>query len=249
VTAAGDDAAASLPAPAAAQAPDRLLGRRLRRLHASHSYGFILVLVVATFVFTAAAPDTHWAASVLVMLQVFTLVAALWTAGLARRARVFTALLVVAGVAAALRQLAAPSRLSTGAFGIVDVVLLAATCALIGLGVRSERSVNGQSIIGAVCVYFAIGLMFMFTYGAIAAFDAGPFFANGGDGTSAVRLYFSFVTLTTVGYGDYTAATDLGRTIAVTEALLGQVYLVAVLGVLVSRMRPRSARTDVLPPR
>ena len=62
------------------------------------------------------------------------------------------------------------------------------------------------------------------------------------DGTVSVRLYFSFVTLTTVGYGDDTAASNAGHTLAVTEALGGQVYLVTVVAVLVSRMRPRTRR-------
>jgi hypothetical protein len=55
-----------------------------------------------------------------------------------------------------------------------------------------------------------------------------------------LRLYFSFVTLATLGYGDYTAAGELGRTLAIVEALVGQLYLVTVIAVLVSRMRRRS---------
>ena len=47
-------------------------------------------------------------------------------------------------------------------------------------------------------------------------------------------LYFSFVTLTTVGYGDVLTRSDLGHTLAVTEALVGQIYLVTVVALLVS---------------
>ena len=53
------------------------------------------------------------------------------------------------------------------------------------------------------------------------------------------------MSLATVGYGDYTAATDLGRTVAASEGLLGQIYLVTVVAVIVSRLRPsRSERTN-----
>ena len=52
-------------------------------------------------------------------------------------------------------------------------------------------------------------------------------------------LYFSFVTQTTVGYGDFTAAGDLGRALCVVEALVGQLYLVTIIAVLVSRMAGR----------
>jgi hypothetical protein len=52
-------------------------------------------------------------------------------------------------------------------------------------------------------------------------------------------LYFSFTTLTTVGYGDLTARTDLGHTLAVFEALIGQIYLVTVVSLIVGNLRRR----------
>jgi ion channel len=69
------------------------------------------------------------------------------------------------------------------------------------------------------------------------------FFAQGTDGSRALRLYFSYVTLATLGYGDYTPATNLGHMLAVSEALIGQLYLVTVVAVLVTRLRirPRDA--------
>jgi hypothetical protein len=75
----------------------------------------------------------------------------------------------------------------------------------------------------------------------IATVSSGDFFSQGTDGTRSLRLYFSFVTLATLGYGDYTPAHELGRTLAVVEALFGQLYLVTVIAVLVSRMRGRDA--------
>jgi hypothetical protein len=84
-----------------------------------------------------------------------------------------------------------------------------------------------------------IGILFVYLYGVLAVLGSGDFFAQGTDGTRSLRLYFSFVTLATLGYGDYTAAGELGRTLAVVEALLGQLYLVTVIAVLVSRIRGR----------
>ena len=47
--------------------------------------------------------------------------------------------------------------------------------------------------------------------------------------------------MTTVGYGDYTARTNVGHTLAVSEALFGQIYLVTVVAALVARVVPRRA--------
>jgi len=66
--------------------------------------------------------------------------------------------------------------------------------------------------------------------------------SSGQPGTPNDFLYFSLATLTTVGYGDMTAATDVGRAVAVTEALLGQFYLVTVLAVIVTNVSRRRIR-------
>lgn len=219
------------------------VGPFLRRLQASRSYGFVLLLVLTTFAFVAAAPEDAWAGAVLVLLLVLTLGVALWTSATSRLDLVATCLAVVGAVGAILELLTTNAN-ATGLLGLLDVLLIAATCGVIVFGIGDQHGVNFQSVLGALCIYLMIGLLYAFTYGAIAAFQSGPFFAQGTDGTPSLRLYFSVVSLATVGYGDYTAATDLGRTVAGSEGLLGQVYLVTVVAVIVSRLRPRSARTN-----
>ena len=66
-----------------------------------------------------------------------------------------------------------------------------------------------------------------------------PFFAQQTHASSADYQYFSFITLTTTGYGDLTAAGNLGRAFAVLEALTGQIYLVTVVALLISNLRRR----------
>ena len=219
------------------------VGPFLRRLQASRSYGFVLLLVLVTFGFVAAAPEDEWAGAVLVLLLVLTLGVALWTSATSRLDLVATCLAVVGAVGAILELLTTNAN-ATGLLGLLDVLLIAATCGVIVFGIGDQHGVNFQSVLGALCIYLMIGLLYAFTYGAIAAFQSGPFFAQGTDGTASIRLYFSVVSLATVGYGDYTAATDLGRTVAGSEGLLGQVYLVTVVAVIVSRLRPRSTRTN-----
>jgi hypothetical protein len=123
--------------------------------------------------------------------------------------------------------------------GLASGAMVVATITAIAVGVIDQDDVNAQSITGAICIYVLVGILFVFLYNAVALIGAGPFFAQGTDGTRSLRLYFSFVTLATLGYGDYTPAAELGRTLAVLEALLGQLYLVTVLALLVSRLRGR----------
>ena len=86
----------------------------------------------------------------------------------------------------------------------------------------------------------------MFIYGAVAALGGDTFFASGTDGTRSLRLYFSYVTLATLGYGDYTPKSNLGHTLAIIEALFGQIYLVTVVALLVARLRPARVKRSSL---
>jgi hypothetical protein len=215
------------------------LGSRMERVRAGHSFGLVMLLIVGSFVFTAVSPDATWASGVLLLTQTVTFAVALWTAGVARQdSKLSLALFVLAGAAALALILVGGDALA-GTAGLLSGLLTIATIAAIVLGVADQSEVNAQSVTGAICVYLLFGMLFLFLYGVIATLGSGPFFAQGTDGTRSIRLYFSYVTLATLGYGDYTPATGIGRTLAIFEGISGQLYLVTVVAVLVSRMRVR----------
>lgn len=225
---------------AVTQAERPRVGSRASRLRASHSYGVVLALIVATFAFAAAAPDDDWTASVLLLAYCAVFVTALWTSGLARIDSRPSIALALVSAAMALTQLALGGRTLTGTVALLTGALIAATIVTLARGVMDQTVVNAQSVRGAICVYLLLGLMFVFLYGGAAVLVDGAFFAQGTDGTRALRVYFSFVTLATLGYGDYTPAGDLGHIMAIVEALIGQLYLVTVVALLVSRIGHRT---------
>ena len=115
--------------------------------------------------------------------------------------------------------------------GLVGMVMAAVLVAVLDRVLRHRR-VTIQTLLGAVCAYFLIGLVFANVYGLLDAVGNQPLF--GTQQPRSVYSYFSFVTLTTVGFGDYTAKTDLGRRIVVIEAVFGTVFLATTLARLVS---------------
>ena len=212
-------------------------GTRVARLRAAHSYGLVLGLILVVFVFTSVAPNSPWADSTLVLLQSLTLVTALWTSGVAKADSRISISLVALATASALAQLIFGGNFFEAVVLILAGLLTLATILTVALGIVDQGEANVKAVTGAVCVYVLIGLLFVFLYGAIAVVGSNNFFAQGTDGTRSLRLYFSFVTLATLGYGDYTPAHELGRTLAIVEALFGQLYLVTVIALLVSRIR------------
>jgi hypothetical protein len=167
-----------------------------------------------------------------------------------RRIARLASAVVVAGSAGALAVAAASAApLAQGAaFAWVTLMLVFAVILIIR-EVLSHPEVTAQSIFGAVSAYMIIGLTFAACYAAMDKLGGAPFFADGEPGSAATFQYFSFTTLTTVGYGDFTAAQASGRALAVMEALLGQVFLATLVARLVSAYRSPRRRQDQAVPR
>jgi hypothetical protein len=162
--------------------------------------------------------------------------------------RVTAALTAVAAAVVILVVILAAAGVSnSGAARISAFALIAIAPPAIVVGVvrglRERGSATLQAIMGVLCIYLLMGMFYAFLYGSIDRLGSHPFFAGGAAATASNCLYFSFTTMTTVGYGDLTASSNLGHTVAVSEALIGQIYLVTVVALLVSGFA-RSRGTD-----
>ena len=111
-----------------------------------------------------------------------------------------------------------------------------------GRGLR-ERGVTVQAVAGGLAIYLSIGLVFAWIIGFITHVDSTPCFAQHTNGTEGDRVYFSFTTLTTTGFGDFSAAAPAGHALAVIEELTGQLYLVTVIGLLIGSFVERRKTT------
>jgi Ion channel len=125
----------------------------------------------------------------------------------------------------------------TGIAGIWTGLILLAAAGLIVQRVFIFATVTAQSIYGVVSAYLIVGLMFSAFFSALDQLGGGPFFANGQHATAQTLQYFSFTTLTTLGYGDFTAAGNVARAVAVLEALAGQIFLATLVARLVAQFR------------
>jgi voltage-gated potassium channel len=102
--------------------------------------------------------------------------------------------------------------------------------------VFSGTKVDRNLLFGAMCVYLLMGLIWAILYGLIFQFLPGSFNGiQGIDGKAPMDslLYFSFVTLASLGYGDITPVAPLARTLAYLEVIAGQLYIAIMLAGLV----------------
>jgi hypothetical protein len=121
------------------------------------------------------------------------------------------------------------------AYGISALLVLATPVAIVR-GVVQRGVIDGRTILAALSIYVLAGMLWAFIELTIQAVISQPYFAQIAKGSTSDFLYFSFVTLTTVGYGDLTAVGGLERALAVLEAMFGQIYLVTVVAVLITNL-------------
>jgi hypothetical protein len=185
-----------------------------------------------------------------------TLLLALWAAEVRRFLGL--GLAIVVGVVILSIVEATNGNPAAGAMRVANALLVLLAPGVIILGVvrilRAKQTVTLEAVFGVLSVYILLGMLFAFIFGAIDRFGGSPFFAGGQPASVAHCLYFSFTTLTTVGYGDLTARTNLGHTLSVSEALFGQIYLVTIVSLIVAnlgRSRPagQPARSQTGPER
>jgi Ion channel len=202
-------------------------------------YGLLLLAIVTVFAIQGIATPEDWEQVLVTALLAATLLLALRVADVRPvvfrvSAAIVTAALVLSIVEAIL------GNLDHGPTRVANAMLVVLAPPAISIGVvrslRARQTVTLEAVLGVLSVYLLIGMLFAFVYGAIDRFGSGMFFAQEVSATVSQCLYFSFTTLTTVGYGDLTARSNLGHTLAVSEALLGQIYLVTIVSLIVANV-------------
>jgi hypothetical protein len=206
--------------------------------HRRERYGLLLGALIAAFLVQGIADPGRIEQVIVSLLLATTLVLAL-RAAKARRQLIALALLIGAAVVISSIAQSAAGSVDGGAARLANLLLVTLAPPAIVVGVvrslRARKRVTLEAVFGVLCLYLLAGMCFAFVYGAIGRLGD-HFFTGGAAETVSNCLYYSFTTLTTVGYGDLTAATNLGHTLSVAEALTGQIYLVTVVSVIVGNL-------------
>jgi len=202
-------------------------------------FGLVLALLVLSYLLSALGGS-----SPLRLIEASFAVVALWLAlqasatgprvRLAAAAMLLAALLAVVVITQSVADITARGL---GELWFVIVFLLTLVAVLRRVLIHQE--VTLETICGALAAYLLLGMMFGAVYGAMADLGGQQLFVQVADPSIPLRQYFSFATLTTLGYGDVTAATDIGRAVAILEAICGQIFLVTLIARLVANFAGR----------
>lgn len=221
-------------------------GQPLRRIEGSHRYGAVLGVILVPIVFSLAAPDELWARVTTAFLFATSIFITLAVSHAKRWVQILAFGLVILVLVTAIVDVVVGSEVSQGAGRAAIGLMIALAPFSLARGVmrhlREEGQVTLDAVYGAIAIYLLLGAFFATIDAAVGSLQSHPFFNQVSHAGFQDYLYFSYVTLSTVGYGDFTPATSLARTLAITEALSGQLYLVTVVAVLVSNVKGRGRR-------
>jgi hypothetical protein len=221
---------------ASATPPGRLrhdFAQFVEALRRGDTYGLLLVLLMVTYVLIALLERSPWERFVIAFTLGLVFLLTLHTSHVRTRAfHVGLAIVLIIELSTFVQALVGREG-NDGTAYIMFVFLLIAPLVILSRILRHDV-IGMETILGALCVYVLLGIAFAGIYAAINDVEAAGFFAQPGPKTNVDFLYFSFITQTTVGYGDLTPGTDFGRVIVTFEALIGQVFLVTLVARLVS---------------
>jgi hypothetical protein len=226
---------------------EQLRFRHLLRLaaRAPDSYILLLALLVVDYVSLNVDVSGHAALIARAALFALTVLLAFRTSRVPPEVQRVVEVAVVVAFGVSIGTALGGGDAADGAGVLLISLLVLASPIAIGWRILHHQRVTRETIAGAVCIYVLIGMIFANLDYGIQLASGTSFFAQTGHHGVPDFAYFSYITMTTVGYGDLTPATGLPRTMSVLDALSGQVFLVVMLARLVSLYRPLGWRTGL----
>lgn len=207
-----------------------------QRIREPDQYGFLLILIFVLMIVGGTVGDGRMGQLASVFLLGATLAFTMETSRASRRLTRFVlggaAVLLVASAVASAAEFSRIHEFTSGVSFLLILAMIVAIARRLGTHMRIAWSM----LAGALCAYLLLGLLFSSAYLFMSVHEGGSIFSQIQQATTVDTMYYSFITMTTVGYGDLTPVQDLPRMIAVTEALIGQIYLVTAVGLLVGNM-------------
>jgi voltage-gated potassium channel len=199
------------------------------------SYASLLVLLLANFFLLELVDDPRWGAIGSTLLAAAALVVAISDPEAGHHLKRRHVIQIGACVALAPLVLFINSTEVLALTYLLPVALLVtATLPVTIRRVLEHRRVTHETVLGALCAYVLLGLLFAFVYLAVEGLGNAPFFVQPGPHQQSEYVYFSFVSLTTLGFGDLSPSVGLPQALTVLEALCGSIFLVTLVARLVT---------------
>ncbi|HEV3212941.1 MAG TPA: potassium channel family protein [Acidimicrobiales bacterium] len=212
-----------------------MTGEAARPLRAAVTdrFGLVLLSCLVTYTFLITVNSPKWIALAGALPVAVTVLLTIWASSPPTSLRYTPILLILAGVALGFVNVARHGPDPVG----VSLLLtgLALGCCIVAMLARmaTHTHVSVRTVLAVLASYVMFGLFFAYVDSGIGHI-MGTFFAQTGQHSQSDYAYLSYITLTTVGFGDLTPGTGVARSVIILEALIGQIFLVTLVARMVS---------------
>lgn len=204
-------------------------------IRSKDSYSLVMLLIFLDYIAASLLSSHPWGRVITVVLLSTLLVLALYTSRAGRPLMILAGIAFVLNTSAAVASALVPQAETVNRLGpVIGGVLLLLAPIVILRRIATHRTVTLETILAAIDVYLLLGIIFALIYLGIDIVTAEPFFQGAPEPTGNEYLFFSYTTLTTTGYGNLVPSTNIGRTLAMVEALVGQIYVLVFIARLVA---------------
>lgn len=199
----------------------------LRKFFEQDRYG---ILLVCLFFFIAGIPliENFFEVKIITAI-VFSLISisAIYTITRQKSLFIISSVLFIPLMICIWWDYAASSIFSHVFYCTINIIFLSFITYHIFISTFRAKVINRNVIHGAIVIYLLIGFLWSFIYALMESLHPGSF-THMGEKVVGHRplVYFSFVTLTTLGFGDITPQTPLAQSLTILEAIIGQMYLI-----------------------
>ena len=214
----------------------------------------LLIALVLLIAFTPFVESLRLGDLIEACLVTVVLISAVLVVGAHRRLLAVAMLVLAPAIAGKWLSHFYPEKVPPHLFLTFGLALVAfSVVSLLGFVLRAAR-VDAEVLCAAISAYLMLGLLWSFAYILVARIAPDSFsFANSADANERMdgfnAFYFSFVTLSTVGFGDVTPVSKVARTLAIMEAITGMFYVAVLIARLVSMYSPsRTEPSDISKP-
>ena len=210
-------------------------------------YGSALFLLLTSLFLVVAFPSGTIPDGIALVIQMFALIACLRAAEAPNRLIRVLEVLAVAAAVAGLIPIFWGNDVQKELVRLATFLLIFTSLPSIAVGLvrqlRRDKSITIRTVFGALCIYMLLIITFASAFGVVSMVEGADFFAQGGSANQyGYFVYFAVTTITTLGIGDYTPATDFGRALTGVLALIGQIYLVTVVALIVGNLGRRAPK-------
>ena len=210
---------------------------KLARANPTDRFGRLLVIIMIAFIISGIQQE--WATTVTTFVNLVLVVVAFRTTGVRTTMPIASGIVVVAVAAAVLSTLANDGSNGAAISSFAQFALLIFLVVALLRAVLAHEVVTIQTIIGAVAAYALIGLAFSWLYLGMSTVDSDQFSFDASIPSAFPE--FSFVVLTTLGFGNQVPDEPFAARLVVTEAMIGQIFLATFVARLVSLYPRRTA--------